>query len=187
VGNSKCCTPQLSSGPLAGGKDRTLTMLIKISILCIHFLFSPAKSDTSVVITLERGECFGTCPQYKIVIFGSGQIVYEGYKFVNTLGTRKYTIAKSAVDSLVRHILRIDYFSLDNSYTKRVLSSRIDSMGNYIQSIETVTDRPTTITSFRLANRYKRVVDYYGAPEKLRTLEQAIDQLARTRQLVGEN
>jgi len=37
-------------------------------------------------LTLERTECFGSCPAYRITLSGSGDVRYEGYKFVATEG-----------------------------------------------------------------------------------------------------
>ena len=45
-----------------------------------------------VIITLERTECFGTCPVYRLTVHGDGRVVYEGIRFVEVEGTVKTSI-----------------------------------------------------------------------------------------------
>ncbi len=42
-----------------------------------------------VVITLERTQCFGSCPVYKLTVYGDGRVVYEGGGFVKIKGEKK--------------------------------------------------------------------------------------------------
>jgi hypothetical protein len=107
----------------------------------------------NAVITMERTACYGFCPIYKLRIDGDGTVTYEGERFVNVTSKQTAQIPASDVAGLVDEFYRIDYFSLKNIYTAGV------------------TDLPTTITSISIDGRTKRVEDYYGAPDKLRALE----------------
>lgn len=36
----------------------------------------------TVVITLQRTVCYGSCPEYKLTIFSDGRVLYEGIRNV---------------------------------------------------------------------------------------------------------
>jgi hypothetical protein len=140
--------------------------------------------DTSRVITLQRDECYGSCPKYSVTLYANGRVRYEGFKFVKVTGTREYKIPIAAFDSLVQEFHRIRYFHLKDAYLEKVLGSHRDSLGNTVQQVAVASDLPTTITSIRLGKRYKRIIDYFGSPNSLKRLEELIDRLAMTAQFV---
>jgi hypothetical protein len=116
---------------------------------------------------MERTPCFGFCPDYSLTIFGNGTVIYEGRNFVETTGQKVTTISREDVRMLVNEFYEIDYFSLKDEYTDQV------------------TDLPTTTTSIRIDGRFKQVVDYYGAPEHLRNLEDTIDDVTKSYVWIG--
>jgi hypothetical protein len=132
---------------------------------------TPTPDDISdVVITLERGPCFGACPVYKLTVYGDGRVVYEGIRFVGVEGTRTASISEEKVRQLVNEFQKIGYFSLDDEY--------IDT---------DATDLPSAITSITIAGKAKTVAHYHGdfsAPEELTALEDKIDEIASTEQWV---
>jgi hypothetical protein len=134
----------------------------------------PAASD--LVITLERTECYGHCPVYKVTIHGDGSVVYEGKRFVRVTGTRKTTIDQQGLADLIQAFSAINYLDLKDSYT---------SIHNPDGTESIVTDLPTTYTSFSLGGRRKAVTDYVGAPKELEELEHTIDKIAGTKRWVS--
>ncbi len=120
------------------------------------------QSFENVLITMDRSVCFGTCPDYSLEIYGNGTVKYEGHNFVAVTGRKTATIAQEDVRELVKHFYNINYFSLEDEYTAGV------------------SDLPTTTTSIRIDGRFKQIVDYYGAPEELRQLEDKIDEIANS-------
>ncbi|MBK8147125.1 MAG: hypothetical protein IPK58_02630 [Acidobacteria bacterium] len=48
-----------------------------------------------------------------------------------------------------------------------------------------LTDLPTTITSFSLDGETKTVVNYFGAPRQLESLEDAIDRIGGLLEYIG--
>jgi hypothetical protein len=123
----------------------------------------------SVVIRLERTQCFGSCPIYSVVITGDGLVTYNGKAFVAVKGQRIFRIQREKVRALVEAFIRMDYLSLQEKYDHVV---REDGL------LEYATDLPTTITSFRLKGRSKKVSNYYGGPAALSELEDKIDETA---------
>ena len=120
------------------------------------------------VITLERTACYGTCPVYKVTIYEDGKVLYNGEQFVENKGEHDFRISPAKVKDLINEFYEIDYFSLHNEYTANI------------------TDLPTTITSIKIAGQAKRVSNYYGAPEKLRELEDMIDEVTNSQRWIGK-
>jgi hypothetical protein len=121
----------------------------------------------NAIITLDRSACYGTCPDYTVKIWGNGTVSYNGNSYVEVTGTHSYKIPKENVQKIVDKFYEIDYFSLKDSYDADV------------------TDLPTTITSITIDGNSKKIYDYYGAPDKLKGLEDYIDQMANTSNYVG--
>jgi Domain of unknown function (DUF6438) len=128
-------------------------------ILCAALLQAPA-SPAPVVITIERTACYGACPVYSLEITGDGTVTFQGRQFVRVIGRATATIPPEAVRQLVAEFERIHYFDLQNIYTAHI------------------TDLPTTTTSIRIGERFKKVVDHYGGPDELEKLEDRIDEVA---------
>ena len=121
-----------------------------------------------VIITLERTSCYGICPDYKLTMYGDGRVVYEGKRFVKVTGTQTAQISQDKVEEIVNEFYQTDYFSLRDEYTA------------------SITDLPTTVTSISIDGKTKKVVDYYGAPEKLNELENKIDEITNSKSWVGK-
>jgi hypothetical protein len=114
----------------------------------------------SPVITMERTQCKGMCPEYKLSFFQDGSVVYEGKTGASKSGLWRATVTKETVDGLVTEFQRIDFFALQPSYS-----------GGLSQN-------PVAITSYRLNDRSKTVSHDEGSPfspEALTALEDRVD------------
>lgn len=122
----------------------------------------------NVAIKLERTACFGACPIYSVSIYGNGTVTYEGIRFVNTNGTKTYEIPTEKIKELVSLVYEIGYFSLDDRYEVEV------------------TDMPSAITTITIGSQTKSVYNYGNAgPEKLQNLEEKIDEISQSYNLVN--
>ena len=132
---------------------------------------TPASDNLKeVVITLERTACHGVCPVYEVTIYGDGTVIYEGKEFVKTEGRKEITIGEEKIRQLVSEFEKIDYFSLNDSYVEI-----------------TITDAPYAITSITINGKTKTIEHYhgdFGAPEKLKELENRIDEIINTAQWI---
>ena len=121
----------------------------------------PLASDDYV--ELQRTLCFGRCPVYSVRVHADGQISWGGKEYVEVIGQATDQIAPEAVHTLIDKFRAAGFWSLCESYTRRV------------------SDVPTTITVVHLANTQKSVSDRAdGAPDWLRELDLAVDTLADT-------
>jgi len=126
------------------------------------------------VVTLERTQCYGTCPSYKLTVSADGTVVFEGREYVKNKGTVRSNIGVEKVAELIKTFEKIDYFSLDSNY----------SMGNKACK-ENWTDNPSATTSLKLNGKFKSVAHYYGCRgasvlDDLTRLETEIDEIAGT-------
>ena len=146
-----------------------LVAVLGLGLAACMTVSTPAPAD-DVRITLERGVCFGACPDYTVTISGDGQVAYEGRRFVRVTGAQQGTASRRDVADLVTMIERAHFFELNDSYRGHV------------------TDLPTYRVTVTQHGRTKTVVDYAGEmvsmPHAVREIEQAIDRAANTAQWV---
>ena len=156
-------------------KQKFLVIGIVVVLLILSFVyFYPKTKQTStptdledVVITIERGACFGPSPVYSLTIYGNGTVIYEGEMWVNVTGKQISQISQDKVKELVDEFYRIDYFSLKDRYE------------------EPVTDLPSTTTSITINGKTKSVYNYLGAPRKLVELENKIDEITNSNKWIN--
>lgn len=121
--------------------------------------------DASTVITLERGPCIGRCPEYAVTMYGSGEVEFEGKRYVCAKGRHTAKAPRDEVRRLVLQMLAAGYFDL--TWPAGPIT----------------TDQPTVRSSFRHGGRVREIEHDLGdahAPRWLRTLEDRIDAIAGT-------
>jgi hypothetical protein len=122
-----------------------------------------------LVIKLERTPCFGPCPVYSVTIDATGNVTYDGVKFVRVEGRQSARISPSRVAALLEAAERIGFFGLQDQYR---------TIRNPDGTVTIVSDLPTTFVTITRGGRSKRVENYLGAPAGLKELEQQIDEAA---------
>ncbi|MGE0742824.1 MAG: DUF6438 domain-containing protein [Hyphomonadaceae bacterium] len=126
----------------------------------------PPQAEAPVAITLQRGVCFGFCPDYTVTISGDGTVRYEGRRFVNVRGAQTATIPRADVEALLARFDDIGFERLRDAYRAQV------------------TDLPTYTVRLTRNGTTKSVVDYGGTgagmPESVRALQDEIDRVAGT-------
>jgi hypothetical protein len=138
-----------------------------------HVPFPSLSDRNSLVMTLERTTCYGTCAWYSLKVHGDGRVEYEGHCFVAERGSRSSKISVEAVDRLLQAFRNADYFSLDDEYAWGA------------------TDLPGYTTSISFDGRTKSVYDYAGRyegmPESVVAIESAIDRETNSPQWTYHN
>ena len=121
---------------------------------------------SDVVITLERSQCYGSCPAYKLSIYGDGRVVYQGQSHVRVKGMQTAQISADRVRELVQAFDAAGFYSMDAEYHPPT------------------TDRPAYTTAIALAGKVTKVVNAGGypkqAPKALTALENKIDEIAES-------
>lgn len=135
--------------------------------------------DSSLIASLERGPCRGSCPVYKVEVFGDGRVRFDGKQHVGTLGVKTGTTTTTAIQDFMRSVSASEFASADTSY---VMGSA--KCGQYY------TDLPMAALSIKVGGRMKTVQHdpgCQGAPKFLGILEFQLDTTARTASWIAGN
>jgi hypothetical protein len=138
-------------------------------------------------LTLERTECFGSCPAYRITVSGSGDVRYDGYNFVDTKGPVNDRLTTTQLGELVAAINECSFFALRESY-----QSDLDGCPAL------VSDTSSAIISVTVEGKTKRIQHYIGCverrrntsedfvfhPLKLYSLEERVDEVVGTKRWI---
>jgi hypothetical protein len=114
----------------------------------------------SLIISLERTACFGTCPIYVVNIYESGYAEYMGRNFVEKEGLYYTRIKDDYIRAIYQKAVDISFFSFNNSY---------DNQG--------ISDLPATIIKLNDGTTIKKVYNRYEAPHGLKDLELLMDKI----------
>lgn len=116
-------------------------------------------ADTVLLASIERTPCFGRCPTYKISIYQSGYVVYEGKQNVKNIGFFSFRLDKSKVDEIKNFILQNNILDLNDEYKNPHIA-----------------DYPFTFTESRLNGKYKHIVEADPqAPKQLKDFQKFLD------------
>ena len=123
-----------------------------------------------LTIKMERGPCYGPCPIYSLIIYGTGEVIYKGKDFVRVKGTKKTNLSPDKIKNLINSIKNTDFFSLKDSYENPTLSCQ-----------------PTTVLSITLNEKTKTIThdpSDMSAPKELTSLEDYIDKIVNIAQWI---
>jgi len=150
----------------------------------------PEAAPADTAITLHRGACYGSCPDYRVTIRGDGLVSFEtggdhlagtaakvhlDYNGHNVLlpGSHTARVDPAAVAKLLERFRAAHFFGLKKEY------------------FYGATDNPTQVLTVRVGKASKTVTDYIGTkagmPQEVRDLEEAVDALAGTARWVEGN
>ena len=115
--------------------------------------------DATLLVSLKRTPCYGKCPTYRITIKDNGELVYEGKRFVEKLGTYQGSITTEDLENIRRKVVEMDFFSLENAYDVPI------------------SDFPTCVTTVRMDGKEKSIMNKQNAPASLRSFEKYVDSL----------
>ncbi len=119
-----------------------------------------AKPGKDFMLMMERSPCRGNCPAYIVTIDAKGNVRYEGKRSVKNIGTFKKTISSSQLKQIVTAMSEANYFGFDEKYDN-----------------ENIADAVTWTTNYTNRGKTKQVIDRYGAPETLKTLQERLEKI----------
>ena len=73
-------------------------------------------SRDSLLVAIERGACFGACPEFKATVYKSGLAVYNGRRHVNLVGTYEARLRQPQMDSLIAYLRTEKVEDFDTTY-----------------------------------------------------------------------
>jgi len=140
----------------------------------------PTQIPVDTKITLSRTICYGTCPAYRLEIFGNGRVVFDGQAHVRNTGIVTYQISEDRIKQLLSEFQNINYFSLADDY----------SVSNHKNCPNFGTDAPSVTTSITINGQTKTVFHSHGCQDleilsRLDSFEDRIDELAEAKRRIG--
>ncbi len=138
-----------------------------------------AAMATTPVVRLERGACFGRCPQYAVDVFENGSVRFDGRKNVDSLGAHHASVKAKAVSALQKEFASAAFASADSVY-----GMGSPGCGQY------VTDGPQMVISAMIGKTMHTVkldTGCTGAPRFLKMLAARVDSVARTSVWINTN
>jgi len=138
---------------------------------------STAKPVDSDSVVLERGPCYGSCPQYRVRIKEGGGVAYTGFANVAHVGSTTGTIAASSASALIGQVEASAIFGLPDSIV----------VGSAACGPATL-DLPRVTLTIGRQGRVKHIVQDYGcsaAPRILRQLHARIDSVSGSSKWTG--
>ncbi|KPL16777.1 MAG: hypothetical protein AMS26_03445 [Bacteroides sp. SM23_62] len=147
------------------GKCFNAILMFLVSTLFFSCSGTRTITDEDLLIELQRTACYGFCPVYTVKIDKNGKGLFEGVENVEKIGRFSFSLKKDELAELENTFLRIDFYQLRNIY---------DGL---------VSDLPTTYITYIRDGRRKKIMDYYGAPATLRSLENRIETLVLSKKM----
>jgi hypothetical protein len=93
-------------------------------------------------VSLDRGACFGTCPDYEITLRADGTAQWHGRNFVDRAGQWDGAFSPAEFSKLAAFMRRCGFFDWDDEY------------------VDTVTDLPTYVITAKDGSSAKSVLQY---------------------------
>jgi hypothetical protein len=150
--------------------SKILRLIPLTTLLCWPAIAAPPRPiPDDLVMSMQRGNCEGGCPVYRILIFANGDVIWQGRARVARLGVVLSTIERDQIRTLLEGFDSVDYFKLENIYGFR---------GSGCTSQKP--DTPMVITSLSMGGLAKTLSHHDGCvgevSEKLTALEDSIDK-----------
>jgi hypothetical protein len=104
-----------------------------------------------VVITMDKGACYGKCPVFKLTLKGDGSVSFDGGEY--TSGKHEGKVDPAAVEVLINDANAVNFLGLDDVYSQ-------DTCPN------SATDSSTVVSTIRAGGRSKTISHYRGCTSK---------------------
>ena len=118
-----------------------------------------AAADTILLASIERTPCFGKCPTYKISIYQSGYVLYEGKQNVKNIGLFSTRLDKSKAEEIKNYILQNKILEMNDDYKN-----------------PRIADYPSVITEAKVNGKYKHIVETDPkAPKQIKDFQNFLD------------
>jgi Domain of unknown function (DUF6438) len=142
---------------------------------------TPARPLPELAVTLERTECFGMCPAYRVSISRDGAVQWHGESNVAAVGDRNGRIARAQLTQIDEMIDRIGFFEY-NEFGERQTPMSCSRQNNTCswQSFTICSDTSHVVITVRRKGVDHRVDDARCGESKIDDLGKLIDKLAKT-------
>ncbi|MBP6312797.1 MAG: hypothetical protein KA408_11045 [Flavobacteriales bacterium] len=117
------------------------------------------EKEDSLVFSIGRTPCFGTCKAYWINVYRSGYATFNGNSNVEKIGPHEGWVGQDTIVMLINEAYRIGFFELEDIYDGPV------------------TDLPSMTIQVVANDKDKKVTGRVGTPTKLKNFGKLADEL----------
>jgi hypothetical protein len=118
----------------------------------------------TILASIERTSCFGSCPIYKAIFFDNGEVTYTGRNFVENIGTYTTLISAEDLKGIAHMVKDVNYFAMEDAYPTPIA------------------DFPKCRTSVNIDGKTKSILNGENAPRDLIGFERHLDGLLKDRE-----
>ncbi|HEC43179.1 hypothetical protein LCGC14_2877740 [marine sediment metagenome] len=140
-------------------------LIVFVSLQIISCTGSSKFTADKLLIEMEKTSCYGQCPVYTVKIDGDGNGLFKGVENTDYVGLFTFRISTDELSRLISSFEEVGFYDLEDRYYKNV------------------TDLPTVYLTYRKEGKEKRIMDYYGAPQALKSLEKKIQSLVLSKKM----
>jgi hypothetical protein len=113
----------------------------------------------SLLFTMQRTPCLGTCPVYKLEVYTDGYVKYNGRNYVDLMGVYTGYLKPEQINKVNQLFIDADFYSFKDQYVDYRL------------------DIPATIIEYNSVNGYKKVEASTEIPRNFRVLVSELELL----------
>jgi hypothetical protein len=144
-----------------------LYLMKYLFILFVALLFTGCSTtkildESKLVMSMEKLQCLGSCPTFKLSIYNNRTAIFEGYRYTSMDGKFKTRLRKEKYKDMINHFQEAGFFEMNDVYTANIM------------------DGQSTYVYFKYDGREKKILDYFKAPKALKELEKMIEDLILT-------
>lgn len=142
-------------------------------LILLAWLILAAEPSPTLLASLERTICYGTCPAYRVSVFTDGRVEWEGHHFVKVHGPATKKVTRAQLAALERAFKDNNFLNLGDGF-----------------DCSEWTDHPSAQLSFSDGTTTKSINHYHGCRSKegvdrLTALEKRFDEIVGTAQWIG--
>lgn len=132
---------------------------------------------------MERGACYGRCPQYTITINGDGNVTFDGKENIKVKGTAESKLEAEEVKQIIEEFEKNFFFDLNDTYDEANCPNAATDLPTVVYTVKTKGKEKTV-------SHYTGCVDGFEAPYKpyppgLLALGNSIHNIAESMNFVG--
>jgi hypothetical protein len=160
-------------------------LLFSLTPVAAQQSIAPDYKHVSISMKTEGGPCgcayfndndVSCCPAYSVAVDENGTVIYNGIGGVKVRGERVQAMSVTAVRDLVAGFIHINFFSLEDRYTSKLLPN-----GNR----QTTDHANATTITIDIDGKKKSVYIFYGAPDELIDLQRKLYDVTQIAEYVG--
>lgn len=134
-------------------------ILLLIFVTAFSCKTSKIQTADNAVIIIQKTPCFGTCPEYEMMIFNDRTVFIDARQHLPIKGKFRSELSQAKYQELIEMFENSSFFDFEDRYTSNI------------------TDLPTTYLTYRNESQAKKIMDYHGAPQELKALENAVHDI----------